>query len=714
MNRFSIKDRQNDRHVLALVLIAILLLIIYGNTFHGSWQLDDEANITDNSGLRIDDLTFESLWGSFVANQGKEKTLWRPLPCITFALNWYMGKDDPFGYHVVNLAVHILTSWILYLLVFQLISVPMSKAATESGKKSSGNIFSEPESVALLASILWAANPIQTQAVTYIVQRMAIMAAFFYFLGMYVYVKARISRSLIRRASFAGLCLLCYLGGIGSKENAIVLPVSLLLVEWIFFQKARLGIFSRPKALIIALALFFVSLLAVFSTFYFSNGRVFDFLLNGYDLRSFTLLERVLTQPRIVLEYLSLIFLPLPERFSIVHDVTLSSSLFYPWTTLPSVIIIFGAITGAIFYAKRFPLLCFAVLFYFLNHMMESTVLPLELVFEHRNYLPSAFLFLPIATGYCHVLTRLQKFNIKTGYVAWIGLMTCVVITLGVFTHERNYVWATPETLWRDAVVKAPQNSRPYIFLGVELAWRKNATPANFRHAMVLFKHSLGLEMHRKTDRAKTLGNMAWVYFFQGKDVKAVEIFQQAILEFPDFDKNRSDMIAPLMRLGRFGEAEHQARFLANKFPGNPKYMNLLGLTLLWQEKYKSALACFQAATRFEPAMNGNLLFHLGVAFTRAGHLERGDWFLGQSMKLPGAHALKQLARIENRIMARDFEKAMRIAELMVDALSVSAIIDLFKSLPQYHSAPVAADVVRPVVFNAISVRLKEANVLQE
>ena len=174
-----------DRHILALVLISILLFLIYGNSFHGQWQLDDRANIVDNKKLQIDDLTPANLWGTFFANQGKEKALYRPLPCLSFALNWYMGKDDPFGYHVVNLVGHILTAWVLYLLVFQLMSIKsMSKAATEAGKKNSGNIVLEPESVALLAVILWAANPIQTQAVTYIVQRMAMMAAFFYSLGI--------------------------------------------------------------------------------------------------------------------------------------------------------------------------------------------------------------------------------------------------------------------------------------------------------------------------------------------------------------------------------------------------------------------------------------------------------------------------------------------------------------------------------------------------
>jgi tetratricopeptide (TPR) repeat protein len=308
---------------------------------------------------------------------------------------------------------------------------------------------------------------------------------------------------------------------------------------------------------------------------------------------------------------------------------------------------------------------------------------------------------LPVAAGCYHLLTRLQKSG--TGQAAWLGVMVCVIVALGVFTYERNHDWATPESLWRDAVVKAPQNSRPYIFLGVELAWREKATPADLRHALVLFKHSLNLDMHNTIDRAKTLGNIAWVYFFQMEDHKAVDTFRQAVTEFPDFDKNRRDIISPLMRLRQFEEAEHQARFLVNKFSGNPEYWNILGLVLLWRENFEASLACLQAAMRYEPGINENLLFYLGVALTRAGHLERGGWFLRQAMKYSGDRPLKQLAWIENRVRAKDFETARLIAGQLVDVMPVSAIHTLFESLSQYRSVPVAVDLIRPVVYEAIA-----------
>lgn len=680
-----------ERRLTAFVLIFILLLLVYWNSFQVPWQFDDRANIVDNPGLRIDNLKPESLWGAFFANQGKENALWRPLPCLSLALNWYVGKEDPFGYHLVNLAGHILTAWILYLLTIHLLTV------LGGNKKDKLLRWSEP--VALLAAVLWAANPIQTQAVTYIVQRMAMMAALFYLMGMYFYVKARISKTSGRRWVFAVICCLCFLGGIGSKENAILMPMSLALMEWIFFQQGSLSFLFKPKALLIIAIVF----IAGFLTIYFSIGIPFDYILNGYKVRTFTPIERMLTQPRIVLGYLSQIFFPLPERLSLVHDVTLSKSLLQPWTTLPAIAIIFGMIGGAMFYAKRYPLVSFAVLFYFLNHLVESSILPLELVFEHRNYLPSAFLMLPVAAGFFALLIKLKKFGILNAIT--IAVMAVIIIALGAFTHERNKVWATKESLWRDAMLKAPGDNRPLGYLGIELGWRKHATSDDLRHALVLFKHSLNLTVHHKIDYPRTLGNIALVYSLQDEDKMAVETFQQAITKYPEFHKNRIDIISSLMRLGRFEEAKEQAQFMARNFPDNPKYSNTLGVILLWLGQNEGSLECFQTAIKQDPDNKDNKdsTLYLGVALTRAGHLKRGHWFLNQVVRNSAGYLLPKLALIENRVRAGDINRANSVAMQLVEIMPANGIIKLLEALPQYPSVPVAADLVRPVVLSAMT-----------
>lgn len=682
-----------DRRITSFTVLSLLLLLVYWNSFHTDWQLDDQFNITENPGLQIKDIGLKSLWGTFFANQGKETpAFFRPLPCLSFALNWYVGKDDPFGYHVVNLACHIITAWIVYVLMLRLLMISKSKSQQETIKF---------ENLAMLATVLWAINPIQTQAVTYIVQRMAIMASFFYLFGMLSYIWAREAKSVQRKWAFAILCFLCFWAGIGSKENVILMPLALVMVEWIFFQNGRFAFLAKTNFLMIGA----ITLVVVLFIIHLTIGLPFDYMIEGYKDRPFTMAERVLTQPRIVLGYLTQIFLPLPERLSVAHDVILSSSLFHPWTTCPAIVIIFGAIVFSIRYASRFPLPAFAVLFYFLNHAVESSFLPLELVFEHRNYLPSVFLFLPVAFGFFWVLKKLPRFGFA--YTVWLGILLIIIITWGVSTLARNKAWETPETLWRDALLKAPNNNRPFVFLGIELAWRENPSPENYRHALVLFKHSLSLSTHRNNEQAKILGNMAWVYFFQGDDAKAVETFQNAIDIEPDFHKNRFDMIKPLIMLGRFEEAKQQADFLIKKYPYNPQYWHILGFILAWQNKFQEASICFQTAMKYD-STNSGLFLSLGVALTRSGHPEQGRWFLKQAVQTHGSDSvIPFFAIIENRIRAGDVNSAKNHARKLIMEVPSTIIINNLNLLPNYHHIPLDPELIRPVIFNVMEDMLR-------
>ena len=160
------------------------LLASYSNSFNSSWHLDDEANITGNHRIHIKALTPESITGTLYANPVSAGKMYRPVANLTFALNWYVGQNNVTGYHIVNVAVHLVTAFLLYLTIINLYRTP--KLASQY----------EPASgyfIAFLAAALWAVNPIQTQAVNYIVQRMALLAAMFYLFGVYFYVKLRLA-----------------------------------------------------------------------------------------------------------------------------------------------------------------------------------------------------------------------------------------------------------------------------------------------------------------------------------------------------------------------------------------------------------------------------------------------------------------------------------------------------------------------------------------
>ena len=320
----------------SFVLLWLLIYPIYSNTLNASWHMDDQPNILDNRPLHIDNLMPPTLFQTFFASPGSIKKLYRPIPCLTFALNWYFGRDDPTGYHLVNILIHILTSFILFLLIFTLFQTPALKGL---------RTLQEAYFISFLSAVLWAINPIQTQAITYIVQRMAAMAAMFYLVGMLLYIKARMSNVNSKRTFLYLGCLISFLCAVGSKENAATLPLALVLLEIAFFQKS--GRIDSKITIFRTAAWAFVLVFIAFIVIYTKGNLLF--FLGGYAHRSFSLIERLLTEPRVVVYYLSQIFYPIPNRLSIDHTVPLSTSLTDPWTTMPAILFILALIIFGIF-----------------------------------------------------------------------------------------------------------------------------------------------------------------------------------------------------------------------------------------------------------------------------------------------------------------------------------------------------------------------------
>ncbi|MCI5145676.1 MAG: hypothetical protein D3923_09120, partial [Candidatus Electrothrix sp. AR3] len=436
-------------------LLAAILILSYANTFDASWHLDDEPNILTNSKLHISKLNLQQINNALRANPSAPESdkLYRPIPCLSLALNWYIGQDNVLGYHVVNLTIHILTAWFLFLTLHLLLQVYCTT-------KYPPQFFI---TAALLGALFWALAPIQTQAVTYIVQRMASMATMFTIIAIYAYLRGRTSE---KKYLWLALCLFSFFLALGSKENAILLPASLFLFELSFFRhnlsKQQISRFLLAGGIVLIIGFLFVHYGLGITPFKLSNPLSF---LDSYANRSFTFSERILTQPRIVLMYLSQIFFPVAERLSIEHDIILSTSLITPWTTLPALLSILLLIFTPLFFLKRYPLFCFPVLFFFLNHAVESTILQLELIFEHRNYLPSLFLFLPISFLIAKILYSPDQQN----FFRRIITISCTVLFLILFghaTYTRNLVWASEGTLWTDVIRKAPNSSRAAHNLG--------------------------------------------------------------------------------------------------------------------------------------------------------------------------------------------------------------------------------------------------------
>jgi tetratricopeptide (TPR) repeat protein len=569
MSTFRIKDEASlsdcRKFVFSFISLGVLVLILYSNTFQASWHFDDAPNIRDRGSIHLTALSWDQIRGTFFDETGHLK---RPVAYLSLAINYYFNQDNVFGYHIVNILIHFVTAVFLFLFIHQTLRLP--RLRERYGKHA---YF-----IALLSSVLWATNPIQTQAVTYIVQRMASMAGMFYIMSMYFYIHGRVSDQKSVKAFAYSTCIITGLLACGSKENAAMLPVSILVFDLLLIQ----GL-SKKKALRIGLLFLLCALVAQALLLLTQGVFLLDLeeYLSGYSLRNFTLMERVLTESRVIVFYISLLLYPMPSRLCIMHSPTLSTGLFDPPTTFLSILLILGVIAYALAAARKYPLISYCILFFFLNHIVESSVLPLELAFEHRNYTPSMLFFVPISIL---IVKGLRAFSHKPAmYTIITAFVILIIISNGHGTFIRNVIWKTDESLWMDAVDKYPNASRGHHNLA-HYYDRNNHIDKALRHytqALTLPEPSYGNKSYF------TRCNLGLLYERTGRRKEAEEQFRMSIATTPT---------------GTFYPAPH----------------NNLGVILIFEKRYNEAFDVFVNALGHAPN-DRNLHHNLGVLFLKRG-----------------------------------------------------------------------------------------------
>jgi hypothetical protein len=364
------------RHLIAIGLILGVALGAYSNTFHVPFQFDDQPNILQNPNVQIKVFTWDRV-KQLIKNTYKESI--RIFSYFTLALNYYFGEFDVFGYHLVNFLIHVASGIFLYWFLTLTFHLPSLE----------GKYGSISYQVALFTSLIFISHPIQTQSVTYIVQRMASMGGMFYLLSFVLYIKGRLSIGH-RRFLYFGGTVLSYLLGVFSKENVAILPIFIAIYEFYFFQNFDLS----PKGKKILFTLIGGLLFLGAFGFIIWGKRYIHVIIEGYQYRTFTMWERVLTQFRVVLYYVTLLIFPHPSRLNLDYDFQISKTIIDPPTTLVSILIISGLIGYSIWKAKKRPVLSFCILWYFGNLLIESSIFPLEIAYEHRLYLPAVGPFL--------------------------------------------------------------------------------------------------------------------------------------------------------------------------------------------------------------------------------------------------------------------------------------------------------------------------------
>lgn len=623
------------RNFAAALILLGLVLVIYSNTYRASWHLDDYSGIIDNQKLHLKSLSTKSICRTFYANPEPEKAnrLYRPVSNFTFALNWYLGQERVFGYHIVNSAIHFICAFTLFLTIQALLRSPNPILTKEPDRFA----------VALLASALWAASPIQIQAVTYIIQRMAALATLFYILSIYLYLNGRYAKKRPAQAVFFIGCFIAAVLALGSKENAITLPLALLLVEAIFFQDLKQPE-TLKKAVYVGIGAAAIYLLLALLYF---KGNPFSVIPGTNSYRPFTIGERVLSSPRILLFYLSLVFCPLPGRFSITHEFALSQSLLEPWTTLPALVLVLMLIVLAFYGARRTPLVAFAILFFFLGHLVESTVIALEPVFEHRNYLPSMFLFMPVASGINRLVHRYGK--TAAGRFAGVALCVSMVLGLGLATYIRNSAWATEKTLWEDALLKAPGLARPYQ----SLAWGHYEKTGQLDKALELYLLSLGKAGQTIRHKARTYNYIGVLYYKKGDYPNAVRYLEMAVNENPGYRMAYFNLVGTLVHAGYRQRVAEEIDIYLSKWPDDAQALYMKGLVILQDGKPEEALSFFEYSLEHDKG-GYPVLLNSGVALAMLGRYIEGAKYLEKARSLLPDDPLVYLCLADNRMKSGD------------------------------------------------------------
>lgn len=439
----------SHRSVSQGLLIGVLAfaILLYWPGLQGPFSFDDTPNITDNTAIQVEHLTFDGLI-SASSSYGRWP-LKRPLSMLSLALNWFVSGAHPFGFKLVNLAIHLCNGLLLYALTLVLLGTPRV-AEGILGKQTSQNT----SWVALLVAVIWLLHPINVTSVLYVVQRMASLSALFCLVGMLLYTWGRL-RVIQRRpggisailAAFGIATPLAFL----SKETGVLLPAYLFLIEWLLFGFGAEG--PRPRrwlTLGFGLALGLPLLWAVAFLWFHPS-----WFTDGYHVRPFTLEQRVFTEFRVLWLYLRLLLLPRPSALSLFHDdLPLSDGLLTPWTTLPALLGLIGLLLGALALHRRWPLAAFGILFFLTGHVLESSVFPLEIAHEHRNYLPGIGIWLA-------VIPFLTAWRPQPNHRP-VGRMLVMTLTLlfGTGTALRVAAWQDAYSLALTGVTDHPDSAR--------------------------------------------------------------------------------------------------------------------------------------------------------------------------------------------------------------------------------------------------------------
>jgi protein O-mannosyl-transferase len=621
-----------NRKIVPVSLIVVLGLIVYANTLHVPFFFDDFVNIIDIP--LVKNLSHFAGAASAGGEYGR-----RYFGYLTFALNYRFGGLNVTGYHLVNITIHLTAALLVYRLVTLTFRTPYLPEGPDPEKAGSGAVFP-----ALLAALLFVAHPLQTQAVTYIVQRFASLSAMLYLLSLTCYIQARLSRfepggrAAAAWAWLAG-ALLAALLALATKETAFTLPFAILLYELMFFTD-RAAMKRKLLAVACALPALALSGAALWAV---KSGRplmdIFSVIDKATRLQTdMSRWDYLATQCRVLVTYLRLVLFPLGQRLDYDYPV------YHTFLTPP--VFLSGALLCALFAvavyclflsrtkegrqdndAALFRIIAFGIFFFFIAHAVESSVIPIvDVIFEHRMYLPSAGLFMSMAAAVALVGRQNALMPGWPGVRVLIG-SACVVLLLAGLTVARNRLWRDEAALWEDNAWKTPKKGRVLLNLGSaserngDLEGAESAYLAagelmpgqpfssldlgriylqlgRLDDALAQFKTALAID----PTMAEVYNNMGKIHELKMEYDEALEDYRKAVKLKPYLAATHSNIGVLYARQKRYEEAiQEYDKAVASAPEYQPAYINR-GTAFLAIGRTGEAIADFQKVLQINPA----------------------------------------------------------------------------------------------------------------
>lgn len=586
------------KSLLFMAIIVVIISAAYLNSFSGVWVFDDEKYLLDNNAVR-QVWPPEYIYGNT-----------RPILFFTFAINYALGHYDIFFFHVTNLVVHIITALAVFLMV----------RLTLKSKRLKESFGNAADHLALISSLIWGVQPVNTMAVTYIWQRGESLMAMFYLFTILFFIKSVNTRKKVYTVLSVVACFM----GVLSKEVMVSAPIVVLLYDWFFVADDFKEIWQKRKWYYFSLVISW-GVLAVLSA-----GCVQDFHSNkalGFNSLKFTPFTYLINMPDVYLQYFRLSIFPYFLCFDYGFKTTENIS-----NVIPQIFCAFLGVTAIIYgiYKKKlwsFPFACF-----FLVLAPTSSIMPMpDPLIEYRIYLPLVFLmtFYVLAGYKCtkFACNKLCHDAGKRGFIfnrIFFGCAAVLIIIFSLFTVNRNFVYSNGIALWSDVVYKFPENKRAQYNLGHLLVESGRA-----KEALKPLHKALELD----PDDYQIYLNIGNAFGLLDKHERAVRSYRKAVELNPEYTEAYNNLGNSLVALGRFNEAfEQYKKALSRSKTPERVYVNI-GCAFAKLKEYTKAIENFDYAIRISPEY-AEAYYNLGLAYRDTGDRKNALLSLSKALEL--------------------------------------------------------------------------------